>query len=168
MNNRQPSWIYRSDSRLYKLSDAILIKDLLGFTIGSIIAAVLTCSIAGCIQPAKAAPDRVPEKKQEQPKEEPIPSLIGETNWGTIGQNGRQLIIEGHPHWSATGQINKDGTISLNWIQLNTGATAAGHYRRTADGALEGKWGFTQDVTVNPDGTMSGDTRTDIIRWLEN
>jgi hypothetical protein len=65
-------------------------------------------------------------------------------------------MIAGHPIWSATGQINKGGIISLTWVQLSTGATAPSHYHRTAEGTLEGKWGFTREVTVEPDGRLQG------------
>jgi hypothetical protein len=165
--NRKPPWIYRPDSYLYKLCDAILITDLIALAIGGAIAAALLYFLIGRIDHAPAAPDRVPEKKQEQPKEEPLPNLIGETNWGTVGQNGRQLMIKGHSSWSATGQINKDGTISLTWVHLSTGTTAPGHYHRTPEGTLEGRWGFTGEVTVEPDGRLRGDTRGDVIRWIE-
>jgi hypothetical protein len=168
MIDLKPSWTCRPESELYKIFGTILVADLIGFVTGAIIAIILTYSIAGCTNKAAAAPNRVPEKKQEPPKEEPLPSLIGETNWGTIGQNGSQLIIQGHPHWSATGHINKDGTISLTWVQLSTGTTAPGHYRKTADGTFEGTWGFMNDITVEDDGTLRGETRRDVIRWVEN
>jgi hypothetical protein len=125
----------------------------------------LTALIAACCllsAACAASPDRKPDKTPDAPKEQPIPSLIGETNWGAIAQNGRALIIQGHPSWSAAGQINKDGTVSLLWTFLSTGETAPSHYRFNGEN-LQGTWGFADQVRVAEDGTLSGEVRSDWI-----
>jgi hypothetical protein len=81
MRNRKPPWIYRSDSHLYKLFNAILVTDIIGMVIGAAIAAAVFYSLAARIDPSPAARNLLPEKKQEQAKEEPLPNLIGETHW---------------------------------------------------------------------------------------
>jgi len=86
---------------------------------------------------------------------------------GTVGQNGRQLIIVGRPSWSTIGQINKDSTISLNWVQLSADIPTPGHYHWTLEGTLEGECGFTDEVGVEPEGRLGGETRGDVIRWIK-
>jgi hypothetical protein len=181
----RPWWFENYDHPLRKLLSYVYVTEVFALIIGGVLGALLAhycfgsppaprccCDIAEPCLCAKgychcfetAAPDK------PGPKEQPaIPDLAGETNWGLLRQNGSQLDISGCPSWSASGQINKDGTVSLLWHQLDdrqpTGRTAPSHYTIFPD-RLEGRWAYSEDVTVNKDGTLEGPTLSDTIRWI--
>lgn len=114
----------------------------------------------GLIMVAMAAPARdIPNK---------LPDIAGETNWGTLSQvgDGRKITITGNAHWEATGEIRKDGSVYVLWILTETGQPAPGVYR--IDGTdLIGVWGWSNNVTHEADGTLTGALMEDTIRKVE-
>lgn len=98
---------------------------------------------------------------QEQPKTPAkLPDLAGPSNWGQVAQDGRKLIIYGHPHWSATGEIRVDGTVLLLWTLTESGRTGPGVYRVVAGDAGADLVGG-DEVELTEDGSLKGTTHGD-------
>jgi hypothetical protein len=104
--------------------------------------------------------DNEPKKDKPAPK---LPDMTMTSNWGVVTQNGNVLKIEGHPHWSAVGEILKSGKVSLVWELLSDGRYAPGFYEW--DGKqLNGRWNYADRVSVEDDGSLTGVTNADTIR----
>ena len=102
------------------------------------------------------------DKSPTDPKEKPPPVMLptGETNWGFLTQQDQFFSLEGHPRWSASGEIRKrrDGSIYVQilWVMKTDGELCPGIYRIEADG-LHGIWGYEDLVTIDDDGNLTGD-----------
>lgn len=105
-----------------------------------------------------ATPDKTPPKTAS-PKA--LPMLAGPTNWGIITQSGRDLTISIHPRWNAVGKIREDGSVYLRWIESD-GREGHGVYQVIGQ-ELHGKWNYTDRCTVEPDGSLKGDTFGDRV-----
>lgn len=113
---------------------------------------------------AKPAPKIVPKP----PEAKTLPdyaAMVGVSNWGTATQEGRVIFLTGHPRWEATGEIRADGSILLAWTLIETGQVCPGVYRLEGKD-LVGTWGYADAVTIEVDGTLSGETRPDRIYRL--
>ena len=51
----------------------------------------------------------------------------------------------------------------LLWTLKSNGRPCPGVYRINADKTLTGTWGYGGEVTVEPDGSLSGDTHAEEI-----
>lgn len=119
---------------------------------------------------AFATPDRPDAKKIPRP-EFRYPDLAGAANpsvWGKLhfDRQSGALVIEGHPHWDATGQIRPDGKMQLLWTTKD-GRPAPGVYEIGKDGILSGQWGYAEDVDIDDGGAITGSTHRDVIRKVE-
>lgn len=108
-----------------------------------------------------------PERKAPAPKKQgaaPVPAIAGETIWGFMGQDGRNIEIGGNERWIATGRIREDGTLYVEWYHVPDAKTAPGVYRLNADGSIVGEWGWQGDVSIGSDGVLKGKTMPDTLR----
>lgn len=124
-----------------------------------IIASLLLASL---VTFADAKPDKTP------PKVPVVPSLGMYSNWGLITQDGRKLTIEGHPTWTATGEVRKDGSVYLVWELNADGRRGMGVYRvvPSEDGKsleLHGQWGWGDECELDADGSIKGGIRQDRV-----
>jgi hypothetical protein len=109
-----------------------------------------------------AKPERNTPAKPAPKKEESLPDLRMQSNWGEITQNGDSITITGHPSWSAIGRILKGGKVALSWEWLSDGSRAPGFY--SWDGVeLKGVWNYQGVVIVEDDGSLRGPTLLDRI-----
>ncbi len=90
------------------------------------------------------------------------PDLNMESNWGTVKQDGPNIAIGGHAHWTASGEIRKDGKVYLMWQTVASGEFAPALYE-VKDGAMVGKWGWLKDVEFDDDGNITGELCDDTI-----
>ncbi len=121
------------------------------------------CNEGGaCLCAVILAPDKpTPEPK----KEKPIAQIAGPSTWGDITQNKSAIEIQGNEIWFVNqGEIRKDGKLLVFWILRSSGAVAPGLYDIHADGSIDGMWGWGENVTTDPDGTIHGLTYTDTLR----
>lgn len=92
------------------------------------------------------APDRPPPKDAPVP-DPPIPNVAGLCNWGQIEQDGRNVLVFGHPHWTASGKLDQSGAVmDLLWIENETGKPAPGRYKIEKNGRIAGKWNYEEYV----------------------
>jgi hypothetical protein len=105
-------------------------------------------------------PDR-PAPKADQ-KACSIPDLTGATIYGTIIQNGRELMLAG-PEWNARGTIREDGTIMLLWEQKATGRVAFSVYRLRGKSVV-GEWGWADSCAVENSELRGNFFREDVLR----
>jgi hypothetical protein len=92
--------------------------------------------------------------KPEVPKAARYPDIEIDSNWGAIHldrQTGN-IVIEGHPQ-----------SVFILWTFKRTGEPCPGVYKVKDDNTLEGIWGWSSSVNLNPDGTLTGQTIPDAI-----
>lgn len=118
--------------------------------------AALLISVAAFAKPDIPAP---PTKKTTL-------NLSADTNWGKLTHAGNVISIKGHPQWDAEGYVRADGSVYLLWTLKSTNAPAPAVYK-IVDRELRGSWGYSHEVRVEPDGSLSGETRPDRVTPVE-
>lgn len=89
---------------------------------------------------------------------------MGFTNYGMFIQVGKHVHLTG-THWIANGEIRKDGTLLLLWSSCGgKGKVVYVGVYELVDGDLRGFYGQPDSVSVERDGTLSGNVAADIIR----
>lgn len=92
-----------------------------------------------------------------------LEAMLGDTNWGTVTQRGRDIEIADHPDWSAVGRIRDDGKVFLLWTDLRNGGACPSVYDVTEHG-LQGLWGRGDEgAAIDATGNMTGPVRTDWV-----
>lgn len=107
---------------------------------------------------APVPPNAPPQSKQ-------MPAMEGVTNWDTWIydlKDRTKFTIEGHPQWTASGEVRKDGSVLVLWEMCSDGRRGPGVYKVKAK-SLEGAWGWDDKVIVEDDGSLSGQTMYDVI-----
>lgn len=111
-----------------------------------------------------------PPTPKGEPKKEEVVLPVGETNWGVLTAVGVNFKLEDHPTWTAIGQIRqrKNGTtyIFILWTLTATGEACPGVYEFRF-GELHGAWGHGDQVQVDADGGITGNTLADVVRRVE-
>lgn len=119
----------------------------------------------GIVALAIAAPDRKPPLAPEAKPDPVIPYIAGVCRFGVIVQDGRKLRIEGDCWYVEKGAIDRDGkTLSVQWVQRESGRLAIGIYRIGDDGSIIGNWNWADSVTEDADGTLHGVTTPETLR----
>lgn len=102
---------------------------------------VITALLFAIVSIASAKPERPVEKKAEGKKQSPVSDLNGETNWGNLLIADKELLLSGHPTWTAIGTVLPSGKIKLTWATTDGGREGHGLY--TWDGKeLRRIWGW--------------------------
>ncbi len=94
------------------------------------------------------------------------PDLNYESNWGTMKQDGTRISIGGHNHWTAAGEVQKNGKVYLLWATVEDNRLAPSLYE-FKDGALVGKWGWLGDVEFDEMGEITGSLHDDTISKVQ-
>lgn len=112
-------------------------------------------------------PPNLEKKKQQKPPA--CPDVAMESNWGTVTQNGKDVMISGHPQWSAQCHFRDDGKVFVLWTFNSDGREAPGLYEvkmHEGKAFLEGRWGYEGDVEFDLEGGIVGTHYYDSIRPL--
>ena len=120
-----------------------------------------TLSMAALTTDAAPAPrpdPKPPEVRKRLPPD--IAAMLGESNFGTVTQRGSEVFFSGHSSWEASGRIRADGTILLVWTLPGSQTLHLGVYQ-IVNGELHGHYGRDENVTIEPDGSLSGRTNSE-------
>ena len=90
-------------------------------------------------------------------QEQPAPAMLqsGKTIFGDLTVAGPNILVTGGESWTAQGRILQNGEIHVHWFQVATERPAFGIYQ-FRDGAITGRWGWGENIMINPDGTFAG------------
>ncbi len=121
-----------------------------------ILALCLLCGSMVLGKPVRSIP-KAPEAKKAT-----VPDLAGDTNWGTLTQDGKAFTINGNAMWRAVGHIREDGKVFVLWTDLTNDEPCPGVYE-LRDGELHGTWARSS----NSDFEKDGSGMRDIIRKVK-
>lgn len=89
-----------------------------------------------------------------EPKAKKIFIRKGETNWGFLTHDNKNLHFRGHMQWNGEGVVRGDGRIFILWTELPSLKPAPGVYSIQPDGTLIGQWGYANDVDIDDKGNI--------------